>query len=260
MERMLEVPEENMDRFHTAPEPEFQEECVSGEENPLRQAFKDAIPLMAGLIPFGLTYGILARQAGLSWLETYAMSLLVFAGAAQFTAVGMFGAGVINPAVLVFTTLLINARHFLMAASLSSHLKNLPIRWRALLAFGMVDESYALTVAKFSKGTHNHKYMLGANLAIYIAWTTTSGIGGMLGGLIDDPLKWGLDFAMPATFIVLLIPQLATMRDLLVCLITGVASLACISYLPGSWHILIACITAIIFTGVVDKLCAQNSL
>ncbi len=221
-------------------------------------AVRQAVPLMVGLVPFGLAYGIMARQAGLSWLESYTMSLLVFAGAAQFTAVSMLGAGGVQVGLIVFTTLLINLRHLLMGASLAPYLQRLNVRWQALLAFGMVDESYALTITRFTTVGASHLYQLGANLALYLAWTTLSGVGAALGSLIKNPLQWGLDFAMPATFIVLLIPQLKSWKEVLVCVAAGALAVAGMTYLPGKWYIIFAALTATIIGGGVEELCGRQ--
>jgi 4-azaleucine resistance transporter AzlC len=229
-----------------------------GRWSDFRMAAKHTLPLMVGLVPFGLAYGIMARQAGLTWLESYTMSLLVFAGAAQFTAVSMLGAGGVQVGLIVFTTLLINLRHLLMGASLAPYLQRLGIWWQALLAAGMVDESYALTITRFTAGGVSHFYFLGANLTLYLAWSTLSGVGAALGGLIGDPLRWGLDFAMPATFIVLLIPQLKGWKETLVCVAAGALAVAGMIYLPGKWYIIVAALAATLIGGGVEELCGRK--
>jgi 4-azaleucine resistance transporter AzlC len=190
-------------------------------------------------------------------MESYAMSLLVFAGAAQFTAVSIIGAGGVQAALIVLTTLMINLRHLLMGASLAPYMQRLNTRWQALLAFGMVDESYALTITRFTARGAS-QYQLGADLAIYIAWTTFSGVGAALGGLIRNPLRWGLDFAMPATFIVLLIPQLRGWKEVLVCVTAGALAVAGMTYLPGKWYIIIAALTATLIGEGVEELCGRK--
>ncbi len=218
-------------------------------------AFKDALPLMIGLVPFGLAYGIIARQSGLTWFETYFMSLTVFAGAAQFTTVSMISSGGVQFLLILFTTLLINLRHLLMGASLAPYLQKLKIKWQALLAFGMADESYALTITYYREKGFNPVYQLSANLAIYFSWTTTSGLGAAFGGIIKNPLKWGLDFAMPATFIVLLIPQLKTRKEIVVCFSAAIISVAGAIILPGKWYIIIAAVSAAIIGGGIEEFC-----
>lgn len=227
--------------------------------NSIFLAAKDALPLMLGLIPFGLAYGVLSRQAGLSWFESVLMSLFVFAGAAQFTAVSMIASIGLQSELIIFTTLLINLRHFLMGASLAPYLQELSFGKQAILSFGMVDESYALTITKFTQKGADYEYQFGANLAIYLAWSLTSAVGAALAGFIGDPLKWGLDFAMPATFIVLLIPQLKTWTEGAVCIVAAVISVLGALLLPGKWYIIIASIVATIVGGGLEKICARKS-
>lgn len=222
------------------------------------EAFKDALPLMFGLIPFGLAYGIISIQSGLTWIESYAMSLLVFAGAAQFTTVSMIAVGGIHYPLIFITVLLINLRHLLMGASLAPYMQKLNKKWQVLLSFGMADESYALSIIGYKEKERGHFYQLGANCAIYLAWSTTSLIGALMGGVIEDPLKWGLDFAMPATFLVLLIPMLKNKKDLIVCLIAGVISVLGMLYLPGKWYIILAALLATIAGGIMEEICEKR--
>jgi predicted branched-subunit amino acid permease len=91
-----------------------------------RLGVRDTIPVALGVIPFGITYGIVGPTVGLTAGETLLMSLLVFAGAAQFVSTTMIGMGITDFSTIVFTTLLINLRHLLMGASLSPHMAGLP--------------------------------------------------------------------------------------------------------------------------------------
>jgi hypothetical protein len=139
-------------------------------------------PLVPGVVAFGLVYGVVARQAGLSLGAVTAMSVLVFAGAAQFAAVGMWGQA--GGGLIVLTTFVINLRHVLMGASVAPYLRGQPGRWKALLAFGMVDESYALAISRYLRGDGSREFFLGANLGLYASWVLSSLAGGMLGGLV----------------------------------------------------------------------------
>ncbi|MEN6440193.1 MAG: AzlC family ABC transporter permease [Syntrophobacter sp.] len=220
-------------------------------------AFKDALPLMFGLIPFGLAYGILSRHVGLTWPESFLMSLAVFAGASQFSALSLMQNG-IEAGLIVFTTFLINMRHFLMSASLAPYLRDQGFARRALLAFGIADESYALSITRFMRTGSSWSYLLGANSAIYVAWALTSGAGALLSGLITDPLKWGLDFAMPATFMVLLVPQLKSWKEFSVCAISATTAVIGSAYLPGKWFIIIATLAAISHGWIVETVCDRK--
>ena len=210
--------------------------------------FKKTLPLVIGMMPFGLAYGILGVQAELSVMEVALMSLVVFAGSSQFMAVQMISQEV-GFGFIVLSTFLINLRHILMGLSLSVYLNKLKTSWLALLSFGLTDESYAVTInhyqaSKTSEG--NPWFMLGSSLSVYSFWLAFSIVGGLLGSSIKDPLSWGLDFAMPATFLSILIPQIVSLRILVVVAISGICAVAAYIAVPGKWYIIIATVVAVI--------------
>ena len=214
---------------------------------------RDSIPLVVGVIPFGMTCGIMAVAAGLTSGETLLMSMFVFAGAAQFIAITMLGAGVKGWAIIVFTTLLINLRHLLMGASLAPYIIRLPISFQALLSFGMVDETYAITIDRVQKKGYNAEYQLGATMLFYSAWILSTAAGVLLSGYISDPLALGLDFAMPAIFIAMLIPRLVSPIAVAVCGVAGLVAVIGALYLPGKWYIIAACLAATFVGGLMEE-------
>ena len=217
-----------------------------------RNGIKDTLPLMFGVFPFGLAYGILGQAVGLTAGETIAMSMTVFAGAAQFVSLPMFaeGAGLM---MISFTTLLINLRHLLMGASLAPYMTQLSIPAKALLTFGMVDETYAVTISHAQKNGYSAAYQLGSNVTGYITWTLSTIGGIVLGSHISDPLSWGLDFAMPATFLALLIPRLTDKVSVIVCLVAAVVSVMAAVAIPGKWYIILACLLAVMAGGWLER-------
>lgn len=215
------------------------------------EAVKDGLPLIMGLLPFGITYGVLAGQAGLTWLETLLMSLIVFAGAAQFIGVTMIAVGA-SPLLIVFTALLVNLRHLLMGVSLIPYLKQYGLKWQSLLAFGTVDESYAVVMKRFIERGANQYYQLAVNFSFYFAWAMFSLIGVSIGHLIENPLEWGLDFAMPATFLAIVVPQLRDRLFLLVATVAGIAAVVGVLFLPGKWYIIVAALAAVLVGGAVE--------
>ena len=104
---------------------------------------RDTLPLIIGAIPFGIIFGTLSAKAGLSPAGTVGMSMFVFAGSAQFIAMGLVGAGTAWP-MIVLTTFVVNFRHLLYTATLLEDLKRLPRRWQVLLTFGLTDETFAV--------------------------------------------------------------------------------------------------------------------
>jgi branched chain amino acid efflux pump len=168
---------------------------------------RDLAPLLVGVAPFGLIYGVLARASGIPPLPAMAMSSIVFAGSAQFMLAQLFGAGA--PAVvMVATVALVNLRHALYSASIAPHLSHLPRRWKAVLAYLLTDEAYAATVHRYvagERGPNAHWHALGAGLALWSGWQVATAAGILLGAGL--PASVPLDFALPLTFIAIVVPM-----------------------------------------------------
>ena len=154
-----------------------------------------ALPLVPGVISFGLLYGVMARQVGFSPWEAWAMSLIVHAGSAQFAVLRMWDTtGAFS---IILTTLTINLRHLLMGASLAPYLSKLSMRWKAFLALWMSDESYAVAIDAYEKCWGSQWVFLGANISVYLSWTMSGLVGAALGEAIPDPGRYGLDPIFP---------------------------------------------------------------
>jgi len=217
------------------------------------------LPLALGAIPFGLAYGVVAIQAGLTVAETVLMSLVVFAGASQFMAVVMIQSGAGIP-LIVASTLLVNLRHLMMGLSLSPYLSETTPRWQRVLAFGMTDESYLTSVTHYrdaGDGQANPYFMLGSGGFIYVAWAAASLVGALVGNAVSDPLRWGLDFAMPATFLTMLLPQVVSRRLAAVVIVSALVATATYVLIPGKWYIILAVVAATL-TGVLLETHAEK--
>jgi 4-azaleucine resistance transporter AzlC len=163
------------------------------------QLLKDSLGIMVAAAGFGLVYGRSAREAGFSPVEAGAMSVLVFAGAAQFAAVGYVAGGFSLVAIVALTAFL-QARHMLYAAALAPYLTDRP-RWvRAVLAHLLTDEAFALAVAHFRRiGRADVRgYLIGAFVSTFIPWNVATLVGVTLGGSIPEPSRFGLDVIFPA--------------------------------------------------------------
>ncbi|WP_437883172.1 AzlC family ABC transporter permease [Pseudomonas sp. LRF_L74] len=190
---------------------------------------RDSIPMLVGIAPFGIIYGTLASVAGLSLVHALGMSLLVYAGSAQFIALSLLSAGT-GGAVILFTTLIVNLRHVLYSASLQPFVAHLPGRWRLLLAFGLTDETFALVQRRYlAHGVQENGqwYHAGAALALYLCWIGSSLAGILFGQAMPALAGWGLDFAMLATFIGIVVPALRNRPQLAAALTAGAVALAC---------------------------------
>jgi branched chain amino acid efflux pump len=195
--------------------------------------------VVPSIVAYGVVWGGLARQAGLSLGELVAMCLLVTAGTAQFVALPMLQSGA--PAwLLVVTTYVVNLRHYLMAASLAPYLAGLSRGRLALLAHGVTDESYALTMARFAEHRPHPAYYAGSAATAYLAWYIGSAAGGILGGRIPDPHRYGLDFVFPAVFIAILARTIQAPWQWVVAGIAAAVAIAVKATIGGTWHIALA--------------------
>jgi len=232
---------------------------VTDNRHQFRMGLVKTLPLALGACPFGLAYGVVAIQAGLTVAETVLMSLVVFAGASQFMAVVMIQAGAGIP-LIVASTFLVNLRHLMMGLSLSPYLAETTPRWQRVLAFGMTDESYLTSVTHYREagdGRANPHFMLGSGGFIYVAWAAASLIGALVGNAISNPLQWGLDFAMPATFLTMLLPQIISRRLGAVVIVSALVATASYVLVPGKWYIILAVVAATV-TGVVMETRAEK--
>jgi len=211
------------------------------------------LPLLLGAFPFGLIYGALAVSSGFSLPATMAMSLFVFAGSSQFIAVSLYA---LNAPIFVMllVTFVVNLRHMLYSLSLLPFLKRLPQSWRAGLAFWLTDETYAVTIFHFRESPKNgdqHWFQLGSSLAMYINWQIWSFFGMVLGERIPDAESWGLDVAMPVTFIGMIIPFVTT-SSMLVCVLTTGAMALVTNGLPYKLGIILSTLIGIA-AGIVTE-------
>lgn len=197
------------------------------------------LPFWPGAALFGLVYAVTARAAGLSGPEIVGMSLLVHAGSAQFTAVNLIAGGAGSLSVIVGTAIT-NARSLLIGASVAPAVAAQPLWWRLMYAFHLTDESFAVATARFLKGDATPGYALGANLGIVLPWAGSAIIGVIVGATIPSPSRWGIDLVIPLTFLGLLIPLLKSRRAVGVALCGGIFALVGVTFLPGTWYLVVA--------------------
>jgi 4-azaleucine resistance transporter AzlC len=169
---------------------------------------KAELPLVIGVLPFGMIYGVLAVGAGLPNSAAQAMSAVIFAGSSQFLAAQLFGLG--TPAlVIVLTVAVVNLRHALYSASIAPHLQRLPGHWKWLLAYLLTDEAYAVTINHYNQAgeaRHKHWFFLASGLFLWLTWQVSTAAGIFLGAAV--PASWSLDFTLALTFIAIVVPGL----------------------------------------------------
>lgn len=194
---------------------------------------KTIAPVIVGVIPFGMISGITAVENGLSESSAQMMSIVVFAGASQLAGVQLMSDGA--PVLVIWlTTFMINLRFTMYSASLSPHMQSLPTRWKALMAYILTDQSYALSVTHYERQAQYEQqaqqlegdtgyapaiqrpvpltpqqkaaFYLGTSTTVWVVWQLSSAVGIFLGASIPD--RWSLGFAIPLVFMVLAIPSI----------------------------------------------------
>jgi 4-azaleucine resistance transporter AzlC len=175
----------------------------------------DVVGIAASVAAFGVAYGLAARDAGLSPVEAMSMSLLPFAGASQFAALGYLDQGM-SWAVIVGFTALLNARHLLYGASLRPQLAGVPARQRAAMAQVLTDEAFALSTTHFARAgrTDVAGYWIAAGLGAYVPWNLGTAVGAFAGDVMPDPSRLGLDVIFPASMAGLAVALVTGRRDL----------------------------------------------
>ena len=226
---------------------------MSSARSSFISGLKGVLPILIGVIPFGMIYGVLALEAGLSAFQTQAMSLIVFAGSAQFVMAQLFDAQA-STVVIVLTAALLNLRHMLYSASVSSYFSHLSYRWRLFLAYFLTDEAYAVAITKFHEGIGEQSYRFyyfGAGFGLWAIWQLSTAAGILIGARI--PTEWSLDFFVALTFIALVVPALQDWAGLIAALTAGVISILAFN-LPFGLGLIVAALTGIAAGLIVDRL------
>jgi 4-azaleucine resistance transporter AzlC len=183
------------------------------------------LPILLGVIPFGMIYGVFALQAGLPVEAAQAMSAVVFAGSAQFIFTQLYQTGVPG-LVLVLTVAVVNLRHALYSASVAPFLQHLNPFWKWVLSYLLTDEAYAVTIVHYleqGEPKHKHFFFFGAGLTLWAGWQASTAAGIFLAAQL--PASWSLEFTLALTFIALVVPTLKHKSSVLAASIAGLAAL-----------------------------------
>lgn len=198
------------------------------DEGKFNSFFKGTLavmPLTIAVIPWGILAGSFALDAGLSPFESQAMSAIIFAGSAQLVALGMIKAGIGLTSILI-TTLLITSRHFLYGMAMRPQISPLPLKWRLTLGFLLTDELFAIA----NQGKQHQLdpwYAFGGGFSFYLGWNLATAAGIIAGQTIPNLDTWGLDFAIAATFIAIVVPSVKKPSVLFCVLVSLVSAVVC---------------------------------
>lgn len=197
------------------------------------------LPVAISIAAYGVVWGVLAGQAGLSVLEVALMSGLVFAGASQFVALDMWSLGNLPILSIIIAAGIVNLRMLLMSATLRPLVGHLSLPKQLGAVFFVSDEQWAMTMAQMQKGGGTVAFLLGTGVLSWFAWMGSTLCGRVLGAFIDDPTKYGLDFAFTATFLALLLGMWRGRGDLIPWIVGALAAILTSRLIEGNWYIIV---------------------
>ncbi|BBB70144.1 branched-chain amino acid efflux pump permease component 1 AzlC family protein [Undibacterium sp. YM2] len=221
---------------------------------------RDTVPMLVGAAPFGMIFGTLVATAQMQAWQGQLMSLAVFAGSSQFIATGLIASHT-GMLVIWLATFIVNLRHMLYAAALMPHVRHLPRRWRWGLGFLLTDETFAVVERHYRQhpqDAQGHWYFLGSGLSMYVNWQFWTLTGLMFGAIFPQLQTLGLDFAMVATFIAIVVPQLFKRPHLLAAIVAGSAAYA-LQHLPYKLGLLVAIAFGVATGMLVSRFTRQDN-
>lgn len=235
----------------------LKENALAKGEESFWKGVKDCVPTLLGYLSIGFAAGVVEKTAGLSIAEIALMSLILYAGSGQFIAAGMIAMS--NPiSAIIFTIFFVNLRNFLLSAALAPYFRHLS-PWKNMVTGSLLtDETFGVAINQLSnKKFASYKWMLGLNITAYLNWVVANIIGGFFGKWIPNPEKFGLDFALPAMFIGLLIIQITGQKRFFVDIMVAVSAIIIVigvSFLfSGSVGIIVATVLGSTIGVMIEK-------
>ncbi len=216
------------------------------------RGLKLGFPIFLGYMPVGAAFGVVARGLGFSAFQAVACSATALAGAGQLIALQLMGSGASALAVII-TTAVVNLRYLLFGAALSPHVSGVSLPGQALLAFTLTDETFAVNIDDHRRGRAEFYSMVGVGAVAWTGWVTGTALGALAAGMIGDPTRFGVQFAMPAMFTALLVAQAEDRRHVLVALLAAVLAVVLMVLLPDPWYLIVAPMVAATLATVVSR-------
>jgi len=212
----------------------------------------DVSPLMIPVAPFGLIFGVLAIDIGFSPLETMGMSLIIFGGASQIVLLQLFSGGA-SSLVIISSVGAVNSRHLLYGAVVSEHLSDLKLIWKIIISYFLNDQAFAISNEYLKKNKNSNRYfhLVGGGATCWIVWQSTTLLGIILGSAI--PEKLGLSFAVPLTFLALLVNDFRKLINVVVIIISGLVATLGYNYIPFKAYVIVAALAGLVTAIILTK-------
>jgi len=213
----------------------------------------DVSPLMIPVVPFGLIFGILAIDIGFSPLATMGMSLIIFGGASQIILLQLFSGGA-SSLIIISSVGAVNSRHLLYGAVVSEHVSDLKLIWKIIISYFLIDQAFAVSNEYFKKNKKKNKYfhLIGGGFTCWVVWQTTTFLGIILGAAI--PEKLGLSFAIPLTFLAILVNDFRKFINVIVIIVSGLVATLGFNYIPYKAYVIVAALTGLFVAMVLTKI------
>ena len=217
------------------------------------KGIKDVSPLMIPVVPFGIIFGVLAIELGFNGYTTMGMSIIIFGGASQIIFLQLFSAGA-SSLVILSSVGGVNSRHLLYGAVLSEHLSELKLSWKIIISYFLVDQAFAVSSSylKNNNDKNKHFHLFGAGVTCWVIWQITTLIGIILGSIIPDRL--GLTFAIPLTFLSLLVNDFRKLVNVIVILVSGTIATLGFQIIPFKAYVIVASLSGLIVAFILTKL------
>jgi 4-azaleucine resistance transporter AzlC len=218
-----------------------------------------SVPVIVAVFPFGLLFGALAVDNGLSVLETTLMSLTIFGGASQMVGIELFGQK-IAPALIVFSIFAVNFRHVLYSAAMGRHIRHWSLWQKAVGFFLLTDPQYAEAERDIGKtGRLGFGWYMGLGLPLYLGWVIESALGATFGRLVSDPEALGVDFLLPIYFLGLVMGFRMRPNWLPVVAVSAVASVLSYRFVGSPWHVSLGAIAGIALAALLPPAAMTES-
>ena len=212
----------------------------------LTKGITDVSPLMIPVVPFGIIFGVIGMELGLSAYMTFGMSVIIFGGASQIVLLQLFSGGA-SSLVTITSVGAVNSRHLLYGAVFSEYLSHLKLSWKIILSYVLIDQAFAVSNTYFKKNKKDefkHYHLLGAGFTCWTVWQISTILGIVLGSVIPEEL--GLSFTISLTFIALLINDFRKFRNIIVMLVSGVVATVGYNIIPFQAYIIVAALSALL--------------
>jgi 4-azaleucine resistance transporter AzlC len=212
----------------------------------LTKGIADVSPLMIPVVPFGIIFGVISMELGLSPYMTFGMSVIIFGGASQIVLLQLFSGGA-SSLVAITSVGAVNSRHLLYGAVFSEYLSHLKLSWKVILSYVFIDQSFAVSNTYFKKNKENefkHYHLLGAGFTCWTVWQISTVLGIVLGSVIPEEL--GLSFTISLTFLALLINDFRKFKNVIVMLVSGIVATIGYNTIPFQAYIIVAALSALL--------------